>query len=328
MDAETWKRPKHNQIVSSAHAQDVATSEIVSRMDALTDRVDEIEREHFDDVLSIRDEITVEVGTLQATIDGLSSAFVMQLTEIHNIGRSVEAIISGRLSVAVTATGGSQQQSVGLAIASIQMQQRAQEENETLRNWVTDSMIAARRNREESTASHQELRHEIDRLYTVNAAMQSQLDAMESRLNHIIRRGGPYEEVSSLPMRPRRVLPPTFTLGRGGMFGAGPPDLPVGLRGGTQIFIERLTGKTITIDDIDGTRIVRELKQLIRLKLHFIFTQNSDFYLIFGGHRLADDRMLNSYNIISGSTVWMVMRLSGGMDAGPHCKKSDRNPSF
>ena len=133
---------------------------------------------------------------------------------------------------AVTATGGSQQQSAGLAIAAIQMQHRVQEDNERLRDWVTESMIAACRTREEATSSHQELRQEIERLYIVNTVMQAQLDAMESRVNHIIRRGGPYEEVAS-SARSRRLLPESF-----------------GLQGGMQIFIKTLTGKTITIDDI------------------------------------------------------------------------------
>ena len=44
MDAETWKRPKHSQIVSSVNAQEITTGEIVSLVDALTDRVDELER--------------------------------------------------------------------------------------------------------------------------------------------------------------------------------------------------------------------------------------------------------------------------------------------
>ena len=163
MDAETWKRPKHSQIVSSVNAQEITTGEIVSLVDALTDRVDELERFHFDDVLSIRDEMTMEVGTLQATIDGLSGAFVDQLAETRDLSRSVDAIIAGRLTSTVTATGGSQQQSAGLAIAAIQMQHRVQEDNERLRDWVTESMIAARRNREEATSLHQELRQEIER---------------------------------------------------------------------------------------------------------------------------------------------------------------------
>ena len=85
--------------------------------------------------MSIRDEITVEVGTLQATIDGLSSAFVTQLAETRDLSRSVDAIIGGRLSAAVTATGGSQQQSVGFAIAAIQMQQEPRRRMSASATW-------------------------------------------------------------------------------------------------------------------------------------------------------------------------------------------------
>ena len=33
-------------------------------------------------------------------------------------------------------------------------------------------------------------------------------------------------------------------------------------------------------------------------------------------HLQADLHSLHFYNIVAGSTVWMVMRLRGGMDAG------------
>ena len=148
------------------------------------------------------------------------------------------------------------------------------------------------------------MRQEMMATARQNAELQSQVDVLSRRPAPFVY--GPIRPAAELPHR--RVLPATF-----------------GLRGGMQIFIKTLTGKTITIDDISGMRIVLELKQLIRLKLHFIFTQNSDFYLIFGGHRLADHRTLNSYNIVSGSTVWMVMRLRGGMVAGPLCNKQS-NP--
>ena len=134
------------------------------------------------------------------------------------------------------------------------------------------------------------------------------------------------------PLRPRLPLLPGETpyqqMQAMRMQEEGTPRQELGLRGGTQIFIKTLTGKTITIDDIDGTRNICELKQVIRLKLHLIFTQNADFYMIFGGHRLADHRTLDSYNIISGSTVWMVMRLRGGMDAGPPCNKPKSKPEL
>ena len=75
-------------------------------------------------------------------------------------------------------------------------------------------------------------------------------------------------------------------------------------------------GKTITIDDIGAADTIETLKTKIRIKVHLVFTQNADFYTIFSGRRLADHHSLNFYNVVSGSTVWMVMRLRGGMDAG------------
>ena len=103
---------------------------------------------------------------------------------------------------------------------------------------------------------------------------------------------------------------------------------PQGLRGGSQIFVKTLTGKTLTVNDVGSGDTVGVLKEALSEKLHLIFAQNADFYMIFGGHRLADHRTLDSYNIISGSTVWMVMRLRGGMDAGPPCNKPKQNQSF
>ena len=95
-----------------------------------------------------------------------------------------------------------------------------------------------------------------------------------------------------------------------------------------QIFVKTLTGKTITIDDMGAADTIETLKTKIRIKVHLVFTQNADFYTIFSGRRLADHHSMNFYNVVSGSTVWMVMRLRGGMDAGPHRNKHSQNPSF
>ena len=82
----------------------MTTGEIVYLVDALASRVEENEREHCGDVLSIRDEITVEVGTLQAIIDGLSGVLVTQINENRDLSRNVAAIIGGRLMSAVMTT--------------------------------------------------------------------------------------------------------------------------------------------------------------------------------------------------------------------------------
>ena len=101
-----------------------------------------------------------------------------------------------------------------------------------------------------------------------------------------------------------------------------------GLRGGMQTFVKTLTGKAITIDDIGAADTIETLKTKIRIKVRWVFMQNADFYMIFSGLRLADHHSLNFYNIVSGSTVWMVMRLRGSMDAGPRSNKHNRNQSF
>ena len=91
---------------------------------------------------------------------------------------------------------------------------------------------------------------------------------------------------------------------------------PPGLRGGSQIFVKTLSGKTLTINDVGSGDTVGVLKEALSEKLHLVFAQNADFYMIFGGRRLADHRTLDSYDIISGSTVWMVLRLRCCMVAG------------
>ena len=79
---------------------------------------------------------------------------------------------------------------------------------------------------------------------------------------------------------------------------------------------QTLAGNTITIDDMNDNVSVETLKTMIRLKLRLIFTQNVDFYLIFHGRRLMNEATLGHYHITAGATVWMVLRLRGGMDAG------------
>ena len=139
------------------------------------------------------------------------------------------------------------------------------------------------------------MRHEMTIIASQNVELQRQVAVLAQRPAPFVY--GPVRPAADLPHR--RVLPATF-----------------GLRGGMQIFVKTLTGKTITIDDIGTADTVETLKTKIRIKVHWVFTQNADFYMIFSGLRLADHHSLHFYNIVAGSTMWMVMRLRGGMDAG------------
>ena len=81
------------------------------------------------------------------------------------------------------------------------------------------------------------------------------------------------------------------------------------LRGGMQIFVKTLTGRTMTVN-IEGANTVAELKEKITEKEGIPATQQR---LVFAGKCLEDDRVLNDYNIQKESTVHLLLRLRGGM---------------
>ena len=149
------------------------------------------------------------------------------------------------------------------------------------------------------------------RLNTVNTNTQTQLNTLEDRINRMTQRAGPYEEANPHP-RPHRVLPATFG----------------GLRGGAQIFVKTLTGKTIVINDIGLADSVYTFKTKIRRKLHISFAHDAEFYLVFGGRRLNDHNDLHSNNIASGSTVFMIMRLRGGANRTLAAKNNIKTRAF
>eukprot|EP00607_Mallomonas_marina_P002834 CAMPEP_0182427732 /NCGR_PEP_ID=MMETSP1167-20130531/19035_1 /TAXON_ID=2988 /ORGANISM="Mallomonas Sp, Strain CCMP3275" /LENGTH=131 /DNA_ID=CAMNT_0024610173 /DNA_START=385 /DNA_END=780 /DNA_ORIENTATION=+ len=84
------------------------------------------------------------------------------------------------------------------------------------------------------------------------------------------------------------------------------------LRGGMQVFVKTLTGKTITVD-CEPDESVESLKAKIQEKEGVAPDQQR---IIFGGKQLDALKSLSDYDIDDDSTLHLVLRLRGGRGAG------------
>ena len=113
----------------------------------------------------------------------------------------------------------------------------------------------------------------------------------------------------SAPLSFTRGKVQTISFGRNRPLGGGLASALNVPRGGMQLFVKTLTGKTVSIEVEEGESI-EDVKAKIAEKEGIPPEQQR---LIFGGQQLQDSKTLDDYDVGDDSTLHLVLRLRGGM---------------
>ncbi|CAL9767478.1 unnamed protein product [Musa acuminata subsp. burmannicoides] len=85
--------------------------------------------------------------------------------------------------------------------------------------------------------------------------------------------------------------------------------LALRLRGGMQIFVKMLTGRTVTIEVESSDTVADSKAKIIHHKDHV--SHPDHFRLVDGVKQLEDGKTLADYNVFKESTLHLLLRLGG-----------------